>query len=220
MRHSIKFVAASAAALALVAGAGSAAQAQDFFSALFGGYQAPRPIYEGEPNYARPLPYADEGYTRSAPRVSRPAAPRTYASGQAYCVRSCDGRYFPISATGDASKAEMCNNLCPSGDTKVVYGSSIDSARTSTGKPYSELPNAFKYRTEIVEGCTCNGKNSFGLAKVDVDNDPTMRKGDIVAGKDGLMVAGVNRRSGDVAFSPAPASIRAAYEKVRVVAQE
>ncbi|WP_022721305.1 DUF2865 domain-containing protein [Rhodopseudomonas sp. B29] len=220
MRGFVKPVAISAAAIVLVAGAGSGAHAQDFFSALFGGFQAPRPSYAPASNYDRPLPYADDGYSQSSPRMARPAPTRTYASGQAYCVRSCDGRYFPISATGDASKAETCNNLCPSGDTKVVYGSTIDSARTTTGKLYSELPNAFKYRTEIVAGCTCNGKDAFGLAKIDVDNDPTLRKGDIVAGKDGLMVAGVNRRSGDLAFSPAPQNIRAAYEKVRVVARE
>jgi hypothetical protein len=37
---------------------------------------------------------------------------------------------------------------------RVLYGSDIDSATTETGKPYSELPNAFRYRNEIVAGCT------------------------------------------------------------------
>ena len=46
----------------------------------------------------------------------------------------------------------------------MVYGSTIDNAVTETGKPYSELPNAFRYRNEIVAGCTCNGKDQFGLA--------------------------------------------------------
>ncbi|MFX5574762.1 DUF2865 domain-containing protein, partial [Acinetobacter baumannii] len=79
---------------------------------------------------------------------------------------------------------------------------------------YSELPNAFRYRTEIVDGCTCNGKDHFGLAQVSIDNDPTLRKGDIVASADGLMVA--NRTSGkraELNFSPAPESIRARYRR-------
>ena len=61
--------------------------------------------------------------------------------------------------------------------------------RPSTGKPYSQLPNAFRYRTEAVAGCTCNGKDQAGLASVPVENDPTLRKGDIVAGANGLVVA-------------------------------
>ena len=88
------------------------------------------------------------------------------------------------------SRAASCNSFCPASETKMVYGSNIDNAATENGKPYSELPNAFRYRTEIVAGCTCNGKDQFGLAPVKIENDPTLRKGDIVAGADGLMVAG------------------------------
>ena len=87
------------------------------------------------------------------------------AGGQAFCVRTCDGRYFPLAASDNASRAASCNNFCPASDTKVVYGSNIDSAATDNGKPYSELPNAFRYRTEIVAGCTCNGKDPTGLRR-------------------------------------------------------
>jgi hypothetical protein len=193
----------------------SAARAQDFFSALFHGFREPPQAY-GAP-YQRALPFGSEGdYTPRAPR----SAQRAYASGgQAYCVRTCDGRYFPISDTGGESKDETCNSFCPASDTKVVYGSHIDGARTSNGKLYSELPNAFKYRTEIVAGCTCNGKDQFGLAKIKIEDDPTVRKGDIVASDDGLKVAGrTDRREGSVNFSPAPASLRAGYGRVPVVA--
>ena len=87
----------------------------------------------------------------------------------------------------------------------MVYGSNIDNAATESGKPYSELPNAFRYRNELVAGCTCNGKDQIGLAPVKIENDPTLRKGDIVAGADGLMVAGrgADRRGASLNFSPA-----------------
>jgi hypothetical protein len=103
----------------------------------------------------------------------------------------------------------------------VVYGGNIDNAVTDTGKPYSELPNAFRYRNEIVAGCTCNGKDQFGLAPVKIENDPTLRKGDIVAGAGGLMVAGhsADKRSA-LNFSPVPASVLARYGHVPVVASE
>ena len=104
----------------------------------------------------------------------------------------------------------------------MVYGGNIDSAATESGKPYSELPNAFRYRNEIVAGCTCNGKDQFGLAPVKIEDDPTLRKGDIVAGADGLMVAGrgADNRGASLNFSPAPDSIRARYQRVPVVAAQ
>lgn len=207
----------AAVAAILVVSVSTGAQAQDFFSALFGGIPSSQRSYP--PEMSRAFPFASEG-DYGAPRPARPVQ-RSYASGggQAFCVRTCDGRYFPISATGGESKDATCNSFCPASETKVVYGSSIDGARTAAGKPYSELPNAFKFRSEIVDGCTCNGKDQFGLAKIKVEDDPTLRRGDIVASEDGLKVASrIDRREGSVNYSPVPASVRAAYGKIPVVA--
>ena len=140
-------------------------------------------------------------------------------------MRTCDGRYFPINACDDQSRAAACNNFCPASETKIVYGSSIDEAATENGKPYSELPNAFRYRNEMVAGCTCNGKDQVGLAPVKIENDPTLRKGDIVAGESGLVVANRgadkrDRRGASLNFSPASDKVRARYERVPVVARE
>jgi len=142
--------------------------------------------------------------------------------GLAYCVRTCDGRYFPISGSDRQSRAASCNSFCPASDTKIVYGSNIDNAATETGKPYSELPNAFRYRTEIVAGCTCNGKDQIGLAPVKIEDDPTLRKGDIVAGSNGLVVAGrgADRRGASLSLSPASEAVRARYQRVPVLASE
>ena len=104
----------------------------------------------------------------------------------------------------------------------MVYGSNIDNAATESGKPYSELPNAFRYRNELVAGCSCNGKDPTGLAAVKVEDDPTLRKGDIVVGSGGLMVAGrgADRRGASLNLSPAPAAVRSHYRHVPVVASE
>lgn len=186
----------------------SAALAEDFLSALFGAFG----MHRRQPTTA--LPYAGE---------DNAAFPRRFSSGtQAYCVRTCDGRYFPISGTGNQSRAASCNSFCPASETKVVYGGNIDNAVTEDGKRYSELPNAFRYRDELVAGCTCNGKEAVGLAKVKIDDDPTLRKGDMVAGPDGLMVAGrgPDRRGATLSLSPAPDSIRSHYQRVPVVARQ
>jgi hypothetical protein len=202
-----------AAALLGVSALAPAAQAEDFLSALFGAFGA-------RPPRAAPyvsLPFTEEG-APAAPQVERPR----YGGGQAYCVRGCDGRYFPLAASDNQSRAATCSSLCPASETKLVYGSNIDNAATDTGKPYSELPNAFRYRTEIVAGCTCNGKDQVGLAPVRIEDDPTLRKGDIVAGEHGLMVAGrsADRRNAALNFSPVPDRIRAKYARVPVVASE
>ena len=195
-----------------------AARAEDFLSALFGAFGRGRPQAT-----AIPLPFASEGNNAVSPEgdALRPRA--LYSGGsQAFCVRSCDGRYFPISATGNQSKAASCNSFCPASETRVVYGSNIDNAVTENGKPYSELPNAFRYRNELVAGCSCNGKSQTGLASVKIEDDPTLRKGDIVAASDGLMVAGrgADRRGASLNLSPAPQALRAHYRRVPVVASE
>ena len=194
-------------ALALMAGA-SAAQAQDFFSAFFGGMSRGR-----MPEIS--LPFAHEG------QPMRTERPRASGGPQAYCVRTCDGRYFPISASDGASRAASCNSFCPASKTEVVYGSNIDYATTENGKSYSDLPNAFKFRNEIVAGCTCNGKDQFGLAQVKIEDDPTLRKGDIVAGADGLKsVTRTDRRGASLNMTPVPASVAAKYARLPVLARE
>ena len=63
----------------------------------------------------------------------------------------------------------------------------------------------FAIATRLVAGCTCNGKDQIGLAPVKIEDDPTLRKGDIVAGANGLVVAGrsADKRGASLNFSPA-----------------
>jgi hypothetical protein len=194
-----------------------AVHAEDFLSALFGAFGGASRSHAA----AIPLPYASESDSFAPQGDPHPRVGYS-GGGQAYCVRTCDGRYFPIIASDNQSRAASCNSFCPASETRVVYGSNIDSAATESGKPYSELPNAFRYRNELVAGCTCNGTDQIGLAPVGIENDPTLRKGDIVAGRDGLMVAGrgADRRGASLNFSPAPERVRSRYQRVPVVASE
>ena len=204
-----------AAALLCACAAVPAAQAQDFFSALFGGFARPR-----QQPYIQ-MPFGDDGGQVYAPH-GEGRVRYGGGGGQAYCVRTCDGRYFPVTASDNASRAASCNSFCPASETKLFYGSSIDNATAENGKAYSELPNAFRYRNELVSGCTCNGKDQVGLAPVKIEDDPTLRRGDIVAGENGLLVAGrsADRRGAELNFSPASDKVRAKYGRVPVVARE
>ena len=78
------------------------------------------------------------------------------------CVRLCDGYFFPISfsTTPDRFAADeaACNSRCSSGARLYVYpnpGGEPEDMRDVRGQPYTALKNAFLFRTNYVEACTC-----------------------------------------------------------------
>ena len=114
----------------------------------------------------------------------------------AYCVRLCDGHFFPIQRVSGASPAELCKSFCPAAKTKTYSGTAIDYAVAQDGSRYGDLDNAFVYRERTVSGCTCNGKDVFGLVQLDANSDPTLRPGDMVATTDGIVAFAGSKRSG------------------------
>ena len=165
------------------------------------------------------LSYGESSAIQFPPRIM--ARPRsTEAAGlNSFCVRTCDGRYFPISSQDKQGAAEGCNNLCPSSETRIFTGNSIDEASSKDGKPYSALPNAFRYRKELVPGCTCNGKDVVGLASIKIEDDKTLRRGDLVANKGGFEA--VSRAgNGQASFSAASDTVRKQFAKLPVIASE
>jgi hypothetical protein len=133
---------------------------------------------------------------------SKPQEPRVdQGPAVAYCVRLCDGRFFPIQRSG-ATPAEICSSFCPASRTQVFSGSSIDHAVARDGTHYADLSNANVYRDKIVPGCTCNGKDAFGLVNMKAAEDPTLRPGDVVATDTGFVTYnGGRKHSAD--FTPA-----------------
>ena len=117
---------------------------------------------------------------------TQPASPRpaVAGSGPAFCVRSCDGKYFPL-MRGAASPTQLCQAFCPASPTKIFFGSSIDHAYAATGERYADSENAFAYRKALRADCTCNGQNPAGLAPVDIAMDGSLRSGDVLATADG-----------------------------------
>ena len=115
-----------------------------------------------------------------------PPRPVVASSGPGFCVRSCDGKYFPL-MRGAASPTQMCQAFCPASPTEVFFGSSIDSAYAASGERYADSENAFAYRKALRADCTCNGHNPAGLAPVDLALDGSLRPGDVLATHDGLV---------------------------------
>ncbi len=180
------------------------ASAEGLLELLFGGFRRPAPPPAAQA-YADPLS-AEPG------TAERQAGER--GSSAAYCVRLCDGQHFRVQNTS-ISPAQACNSYCPASKTKVFSGSSIDHAVSSDGKRYSDLPTAFAYRAGYKADCTCNGKTPGGLATTDINADPTLRPGDIVATNDGF-VAFKGGKKGTAEFTSLSADARRKLADVKV----
>lgn len=76
-----------------------------------------------------------------------------------YCVRLCDGFYWPVNIRGSMTdKAAACEASCQSPARLYQMsssGQSTETMRNTDGRPYSELPAAFKYRATYDPACSC-----------------------------------------------------------------
>jgi hypothetical protein len=178
-RRRATFVAAVSLAGVLTLTPGSVS-AESLFDFLFGGLQKQARQAPSPANFFAD-PFGNHQPSQPAP------APRVAGSGPAFCVRSCDGKYFPLTMRGNASAVQMCQAFCPASVTRVFYGSNIDSAAASNGERYADSENAYDYRKALRADCTCNGRSPWGLAPVDLTLDTSLRSGDVIATTDGLV---------------------------------
>jgi hypothetical protein len=134
---------------------------QGFFDALFGGGTIINPGGDGAPS-------------------------GTYHT---VCVRACDGFYFPISYSTVPSRfaddARACQRLCPAAEAELYSfrnpGEDMEQAVSVSGQAYTALPNAFRYRKEIIAGCSCRRPGqSWADALKNADDSSTLESGDIV----------------------------------------
>jgi hypothetical protein len=134
---------------------------QGFFDALFGGGTIINPGGDGAPS-------------------------GTYHT---VCVRACDGYYFPISYSTVpgrfADDARACQRLCPAAEAELYSfrnpGENMEQAVSVSGQSYTALPSAFRYRKEIIAGCSCRRPGqSWADALKNADDSSTLESGDIV----------------------------------------
>jgi Protein of unknown function (DUF2865) len=201
----------SAAALPLVTGS---ARAGGLFDFLFGGFPPGNAVPSTVNSYAEPSAPAAAVAT-VAPLPGAPESSHPSGGGgriAAYCVRLCDGEHFPLAHLARATPVQTCRAMCPASKTRVFFGSEIDHAVARDGARYADLANAYLYRKRLVAGCTCNGKDVFGLAPIDLSRDPTLRRGDIVATAKGFVAFSGKARGRNAKFTPVdPATLKAAF---------
>jgi len=220
----------AAALLALVPITHASAQSliESFFGELDRAIRGPERPVERMPAPATPARAFAEPLGDLGRHLDRPAPSATRAEwnpAKAFCVRTCDGHYFPLRAHAGMSVAQACSAFCPASQTRIYSGGTIDYAVARDGSRYRDLPRAYAYRRQLVAGCTCNGRDAFGLAQIDAASDPTLRPGDVVATPNGL-VAFTGAKDNSVNFTPVqsysrfPQSIRAQLSALRVTPQD
>ncbi len=162
----------------------------------------------GYPSYRRHAGSRRHAYARQAPRAepqprSHPRAARvrgepersvyteTASGGRSYCVRECDGYFFPVglysSASDTASHQRACGRLCPGARTTlyVMRGGSDkmeDAVAARGGGSYSRLMASLQRKAEGDKDkeCSCHAGQSNESSIEAIYLDPTLRRGDAV----------------------------------------
>ncbi|MGQ7794482.1 DUF2865 domain-containing protein [Faunimonas sp. B44] len=123
------------------------------------------------------------GTLRDLPDAAEPR--QSFAGRGTYrtlCVRSCDGYYFPVSfATGRENftrDLDACQALCPGTRVDLFYhpnpGTESEAMVSLAGVPYSELPNAFKYRKTFDKSCSCGApRGAYSVVATRTDAPPS-----------------------------------------------
>jgi hypothetical protein len=105
------------------------------------------------------------------------------------CVRTCDGYYFPVSYSTVPGKfaddEQLCQKMCPATEAMLYThrnpGEDISRAvSSSTGRFYTELPNAFAYRKAFNNACSCRMPGQTWADALRQLDDQTVERGDII----------------------------------------
>lgn len=138
--RSIARIVLIAALAGLVSAAAPApASAQNLFDFFFNSVRRPSP-----PPTA--TAYADPKADALQAKPSDPGPRIETGPAVSYCVRLCDGRFFPIQRTS-ATPVEVCNSFCPAAKTKIFSGSAIDHAVADNATPTSPMPSCIAPRS-------------------------------------------------------------------------
>ncbi|GGK41802.1 DUF2865 domain-containing protein [Salinarimonas ramus] len=146
----------------------------------------------------RPAAVAEASLPAPARRVAAaPATPRPAATPArfSFCVRTCDGYFFPLGDLGSARDLslheEACAAACPAAETMLFAANGsrdiADARSIAGGTPYTALPVAFSHRERRADACACNRPEIGGLARL-AAGDRTLRPGDVIVTADGARV--------------------------------
>ncbi len=105
-----------------------------------------------------------------------------YHTVRTLCVRKSDGFYWPVSYSTlvdyVANDAEQCKTQCPDLDVDLYYydnpGQEPEQMINQFGEAYTDLPNAFKFRTAFDQSAKCTSPQDVGSVSVAQMGDGTV----------------------------------------------
>lgn len=167
-------------------------EAEGLFDFLFG----PDPAPQAAPPRPRESAPGRRAKVQGAVGFAKPKGGAAGGTGLAsdpgvggFCVRTCDGYFFPLIKATRATRQQSCELACPSAQMDVFDGATIESARNRKGQRYSALPRAFSFRDRASEACQCNDpKSSQSYFERTARDDPTLQNGDILVETGGAFV--------------------------------
>jgi hypothetical protein len=119
-------------------------------------------------------------------RVEDPDEPRM-GGRRMVCVRACDGFFFPLSTTpsGRESPDDLCQALCPGAEAAAYTmpggDDSLDQAVSLRGRPYVQLPGAFRYQKAFDPSCSCKKSGETWAEQLRrAESMLDQRRGDII----------------------------------------
>lgn len=187
--------------LAALSISGSVAEDRDEFYAIARGETGRRPAPAASAGWFGRAPTPTVSHLPATPRQmnTRPtrqgqALAGTDGSSRAFCVRSCDGYFFPVgpatSGAGRNAQADACGAMCPGATVRLftARNGAIETARSETGQLYGATATAFRYRERLQPGCSCQASVTQGLARLALTQDHTLRTGDVVVTDQGVRV--------------------------------
>lgn len=118
---------------------------------------------QGDSNPFSSIWQDEEGGSSNYGNNWTPYGAPSYATYRTVCVRLCDGYYFPVSFSTLPSHFDQDANVCQSkcaAPAELYYyqnpGATVDqSVALRSQEPYTSLRTAFRYRKELVPGCSC-----------------------------------------------------------------
>ncbi|MGP9819285.1 DUF2865 domain-containing protein, partial [Salinarimonas sp. NSM] len=172
-------------------------------------FRADRAAGNGVALFGRPDTPAATELARRAPVVaparlsieppSRAAAPAPapVPSRFSFCVRTCDGYFFPLgdlrTARDLSLHAQACAAACPAAETALFAATGsrdiADARALAGGERYVDLPRAFAHRETRVAGCGCALPERSAAERL-AAGDRTLRPGDVIVTSEGARVVG------------------------------
>jgi hypothetical protein len=161
----------------------------------------------------------DNSPEEERPRFSTSTYSGNSSTYRTLCVRECDGFYFPISnATTEAQFKDdeaKCHSQCAA-PAELFYHRSdqdVDQMVSLSGRPYAQMPFAFRNRKFYIRGCSCNAAE-FSREEI-AKSEETLKlskRADASAGKnagDAAFAKRISQAVQNAPQSPPPAQVPA-----------